>query len=418
MDLLINTLRSLAYIFVDPYLIFILVVLGIIFFVQNKKIVLMQKMIIGEAYNSPLDLTISQIVIGLFGGVIASLALIYTGIVFKENSGIQALFILSIFLMFIKPRFVCFSYSGAILGFISIVVTYFTGNSEPVFHIDIMMLMSFVGILHIVEGILVGIDGHRGSIPVFSNKDGHILGGYALKRSWVVPIAIFIAYSTNAVSGGGNEIGTPGWWPLIFNDYTLNIISTMVLTALPLFGVLGYSSITFTRKKNQKVISSGLFIAGFGILLILVAQIARFGLIGEILVVIFAPLSHEAMLKFQKKIEEKREHLFVSDNGISVLEVVPYSVAYNMGIRVGDKIISIDDTKMESEVEVYTRIKNGIHNIKIINIKGETVELKPKQEIGATTGMLLVPKMVESRNIVPIENEKFSEVLNKLKGKK
>lgn len=418
MDLLINTLRSLAYVFVDPYLICILVILGIIFYIRNKKLVLMQKMIIGEAYNSPLELTISQIVIGLFGGVIASLALTYTGIVFNENSGIQALFILSIFLMFIKPRFVCFSYSGAILGLISIVVTYFTGNGETAFHIDIMMLMSFVGILHIVEGILVFIDGQRGSIPVFSNKNGHIIGGYALKRSWVVPIAIFIAYSATAVSGGGNEIGTPGWWPLIFNDYTLNIISTMVLTALPLFGVLGYSSVTFTRKKNQKVISSGLFIAGFGILLILVAQVTRVGLIGEIIAVLFAPISHEAMLKLQKKLEERREQLFVSDNGISVLEVVPYSVAYNIGIRVGDKIISIDDIKMESEVEVYNRIKKGIQNIKIINIKGETVELKPKLETNATTGMVLVPKMVEAKNMVPIENEKFSEVLDKLKEKK
>lgn len=418
MDLFINTLRSLAYVFVDPYLICILVILGIIFFVQNRKVVLMQKMIIGEAYNSPLELTISQIVMGIFGGVIASLALTYTGVVFKENSGIQALFIISIFLMFIKPRFVCFSYSGAILGLISIVITYFTTTGEAIFHIDIMMLMSFVGILHIVEGILVFIDGHRGSIPVFSNKGGHILGGYALKRSWVVPIAIFIAYGTAAVSGGGSEIGTPSWWPLIYNDYTLNIISTMVLTALPLFGVLGYSSVTFTRKKQQKVISSSFFIAGFGVLLIVVSQIARFGLIGELIVIVFAPLSHELMLKIQKKIEEKREYLFVSDNGISVLEVVPYSVAYNMGIRVGDKIISIDDVKMESEVEVYNRIKKGAQNIKLINNKGDSVEILPKREINATTGMLLVPKRVEAKNIVPIENEKFSEVLDKLKEKK
>lgn len=418
MDLFINTLRSLAFVFVDPYLICILVILGIMFFVQNRKLVLMQKMIIGEAYNSPIELTVSQIVIGLFGGVIASLILAYSGIVFKENSGIQALFILSIFLMFIKPRFVCFSYSGAILGLISIVITYFTKSDEPIFHIDIMTLMCFVGILHIVEGILVGIDGHRGSIPVFSNKGGHILGGYALKRNWAVPIAIFIAYGATAVSGGGKEIGTPSWWPLIFNDYTINIISTMVLTALPLFGFLGYSSVTFTRKKHEKAISSSIFIASFGVLLILVAQLARIGLIGEIIVIVFAPLSHELMLKLQRKIEEKRIPLFVSHDGISVLEVIPYSVAYNMGIRVSDKIISIDDIKMESEVEVYSRIKKGLQNIKIVNIKGEIVELLPKRDISATTGMVLVPKKVEAKNVVPIDNEKFSEVLDKLKEKK
>ena len=41
------------------------------------------------------------------------------------------------------------------------------------------------------------IDGDRGAVPVFTNRDGKILGGYALKRYWVLPIAIMIAFTMN-----------------------------------------------------------------------------------------------------------------------------------------------------------------------------------------------------------------------------
>ena len=43
------------------------------------------------------------------------------------------------------------------------------------------------------------------------------------------------------------------------------------------------------------------------------------------------------MLIIQKKIEEKREPKFVSDeDGVVILDVVPYSTAYDLGLREGD----------------------------------------------------------------------------------
>ncbi|MGG7178229.1 signal protein PDZ [Clostridium paraputrificum] len=421
MDLVLYTLRSVAYVIVEPSLMLILVLLGVMFFIKNRRLVVMQKMIVGESVNSPLELTLSQIVLGIFAGILASLILSHLGVIFTRNSGIEFLFMLSVLLMFIKPRFVCFSYSGAVLGIVSLIFTYFnitTSNGEGLFRVDIMALMTFVGVLHIVEGILVMFDGDRGAIPVFSNRNGRIIGGYALSRYWVLPIAIFIAYSTASVSGAGTEsIGTPGWWPLLNSDSIMSIINTMVLTLLPMFGVLGYSSVTFTRKKKEKAISSGIFTLGFGILLTLVAQLARFGFIGEIIVVLFAPLAHEGMMIIQRKLEEKRSPIFVSGaDGISILEVIPYSKAFEHGLRAGDKILSINDKEVLSEKEIYSIVKEGIYNftLRVRDKRGSVKEIYMKND-NRGFGAVLVPKAVTPDKVVSFENRNFSEVLQKIK---
>jgi hypothetical protein len=82
----------------------------------------MQKMIIGERLSSPLELTISQIVLGIFAGAIGSIILAYCGVIFEGNSGIELIFLISVFLMFWSPRFICFAYSGAALGLISFIL--------------------------------------------------------------------------------------------------------------------------------------------------------------------------------------------------------------------------------------------------------------------------------------------------------
>ena len=240
MNLIMYTLRSVAYVIVEPSLMLILILLGVMFYMKNKKVTAMQQMIIGDKVNSALELTLSQIVLGILAGVIASLILSHLGIVFKENSGIELLFMISILLMFIKPRFVCFSYSASILGLVSLIFTYFnitTTDGTEILRIDIMSLIAFVGVLHIVESILVMLDGEKGAIPVFSNKGGRISGGYALNRYWVLPVAIFIAYAATSMgsTAGTESISTPSWWPVLRTNDILNVINTMILGLIPFF---------------------------------------------------------------------------------------------------------------------------------------------------------------------------------------
>lgn len=172
MDLEIYTLKALSGIIIDPFFFGILVIIGIIFYWKNLRVAKMQKMILGESINSPLELTLSQFALGIIAGIILGFVCNFLGIIFRENSGIATLFIISIILMVIKPRFACYSYGASILGFISLLYKYviMRGKTTNNLNIDIIMLVTFVGILHIIEGLLVIIDGSKGSIPVFSKK--------------------------------------------------------------------------------------------------------------------------------------------------------------------------------------------------------------------------------------------------------
>ena len=57
MDLVIYTLRSIAYVIAEPFLMVTLFILGLVLFKKNRRVTAMQRMIIGEEVNSALELT-------------------------------------------------------------------------------------------------------------------------------------------------------------------------------------------------------------------------------------------------------------------------------------------------------------------------------------------------------------------------
>ena len=382
---------------------------------------MMQKMTIGETINSPLELTLSQIALGIIAGAIVSVILSMLGIIFNENSGIEVMFMISILLLFIKKRFICFSYSGAVLGAISILSSFLASstNTSSYINVNILALMTFVGIMHILEGLLVMFDGGRGAIPVFSNRDEKIVGGFAYNRYWALPVAIFIAITSNISTAVTSSVSTPEWWPIINRSQALLMLSSAIISAIPLYGVVSYNSVSFTKRKNVKPVYSGFGILIYGIILTLVSQLAQFGIIGQIVVVIFAPLGHELMIRIQNKIEKGGQYIyFTDDNGVSVLEVAPTSPAYESGIRRGDKIVEVNGEKVLSEVEIFKAVRENFSEIsfKVKKITGEIVELRiiPKNK---KVGMLLVPRMVKADNTISVDNDDFKKVLDEMKRK-
>ena len=149
------------------------------------------------------------------------------------------------------------------------------------------------------------------------------------------------------------------------------------------------------------------------------SQLAQFGIIGQIVVVIFAPLGHELMIKIQNKIEKSGQYIyFTDDNGVSVLEVAPTSPAYESGIRRGDKILEVNGEKVLSEVEIFKAVRENFNEIsfKVKKITGEIVDLSilPKNK---RVGMLLVPRMVKVDNTISVDNDDFKKVLDEMKKK-
>ena len=263
-------------------------------------------------------------------------------------------------------------------------------------------------------------DGGRGAIPVFSNRNDKIVGGFAYNRYWALPVAIFIAFSGSISSVTTSVVDTPNWWPIINRAETLLILSTAIIGAIPLYGVIGYNSVSFTKDKIKKPIYSGVGILIYGVLLTLIAQVSQFGVVGQIVVIAFAPLGHEIMIRIQNKIEEAGKYIYVTDNdGVSVLEVSPTSPAYEAGIRRGDKIIEVNNVKTVSEVEIFKIVRDSIEEIsvKIRRISGEMLDLTiiPKNK---RLGLLLVPKMVKVDDALSVDNDDFKKVLEQMKRKR
>lgn len=396
MNLFLFTLESVASMIVDPLFISLLILMGIILFFNNKKLTIIQKMVIGDSINSALELTLSQIVLGIVAGAITSLILNYLGVVFNKNVGIVILILFSISLVFSKNRFLGISYTASILGAASLIFS-------KIIEVNIGSLFTFVGVINIVNGILVIIDGDKGSIPVFSSKDGTIRGGYLFGRCWPLSIVFFMTYQNIITNNLAQNINMPNWWPILRNISNLNPIENMTLVLFPMVCIVGYSSVTFRMTKKEKVASSGIIMMLNGIFTIAIAQLNFLGSLGEIIIILIVPIINEILYQADIRREDRETPIFVSDEkGISVLDVIPNSIADNIGINPGDKIISIEDKKVISDKEVYSLLKNNVQNlkIKIIDRDKNIKELIYKYEEENFLGMILVPKEISSNKIV------------------
>ena len=328
MGILLSTLRAIAYTLTNFDMALVLVILAGILYRQNKKTTVMQKMVIGDSLNSALELTISQIVIGIFAGVLGSIIISFLGVAFDNNSAIYLIFLISIFFMLWKPKFICFAYSGAVLGFISLflelISKVYAGVKLNIFgsilnlsdvnvlKIDIGGLMTVVAVLHLIEGILVMVDGKSGAIPIFSNRDEKIIGGFALRRNWVLPVALFFIMSNASGAGLTHSIATPGWWPILKSSPITRMAKDAAVSLFAYYGIIGYSTVTFTRNKSQKVLSSGIGLIIYSIALFSASLLAPLGYIYQLFVVVFAPLAHELMLNVQRYMEINGTPKYVS----------------------------------------------------------------------------------------------------------
>lgn len=424
MNILLYTLRSVAVALTEPYSVILLIILAFMLYRKNKKTAFMQRMIIGERIASPFELTISQIVIGIFAGVFASVIMSYLGIVFDQNSSVNLIFLTSIIFMFFSPRLVCFAYSGAALGAVSIILAMaaqvFNKPEMDILKIDVVALMTMVAVLHLIEGILIMIDGSKGYIPVFTSRDGKIIGGFALQRYWTLPIAIFFMLHSSPDTVSSSPL--PQWWPIVRNSIPADILKDAIVMLVPFYGIIGYSSVTFTKDKEEKAFMSGIFIIMYSLILFGLAQLAIINIYLKILVLIFAPLAHEAIIAVQRYLEIKDEPKYISgEDGIMVLDVAPNSPANEMGIKSGDLLVEINDEKIETEEKITEAIKQCSNFIwfKVKKVTGKLEQVSyNKMNSDKKLGIVFVPRGVPKDSMVVKLNEtRFGEILDKMKSK-
>lgn len=421
MDLIINSLKSVLIAIVEPMHVLMLFIFGIIFYFKNIRIVSIQKMTLGKGINTPLELTLSQIVIGILAGAFASVILTVLGVSFNESSGIEFIFMISILSLFYRKKYISYAYLASILGIIGLILKLVSNitNKGLLININTLSLITFVGIIYIIEGILIIFDGNRGAIPVFTKREDKIIGGFSFSRYWPIPIAILMIFTNTTSSVNSIYLNASSWWPILNKKEILNLITSAMIATIPIYGMLGYGNITFTQEKKTKTLRSGAIILIYGFIIVLIAQLSSINVFGEIIAIICAPLFYELIMRYESNVEKKGKYLYVSDDeGIMILEVTPNSPAYDVGIKCGDKIIEVNGEKIKSETDIFKYIKETIFkiSIKIKNNSGQVLEynLQPRNK---SLGMLLVPKMIKKENIIEIKSEDLKDIIDKFKNK-
>lgn len=423
MNIAVGTLKAIGDVLIKPPFVLIILWISIVLYKKNRKVLVMQRMIVGNSKHSAFDLTISQVGLGIIAGIVGSFILSFLGVVFKNQVAIEILFLISIMLMLFKPRFICFSYSGAILGLVSGAIKILSDagvitEDLGYLQVDIATLITMIAVLHIVEGVLVMIDGKTAAIPVFTKRDNKIIGGFALKRYWPIPIAILLMLKTNDITFATNVIEAPNFWHQIsVQSFELLKNATIAFTAF--YGVIGYNTVTFTKSKEEKAFSSGIFIIMFGAILLVLSYIGRNIFIYQMVIVILMPILHELMLRIQIYLEDKAKPKYISKKeGLMVLEVAPNSPAEEMGIKSGDLLVEMNNKRIESENDVVNNISNISNFIwfKIKEVKGDIKEVSyNKMNKSKRLGIVFVPRgMPDASKVMKFDTEKFKEVLDKV----
>lgn len=373
------TVKAVALSIFDP---FFWIIIGLIA-MQYKNKIDIERRIMGHEQEPLKELILDSVFYGFLASIIGSVIIIFLGITI-ENIGFQYVWPLAILLMLINPRYICFSYAGGIISLISLIVGF------P--KVNVPGLMAIVGVLHLMESMLIYIDGHRNSTPVFLElDDGRIAGGFSMQKFWPIPFAALIVVS--GISGG-HGVNMPDWWPIIKPMGTgLNNIMFVITTGI---AALGYGDIALTRLpvKKSRVSAARLFL--FSIILILLSAGGMYRDIFKYAAAVFGPVAHELLILKGQRDEKDRKPLFIApENGIMILAAAKDSPAEKIGLKPGDIILKINDIPVNREEDVLRILmaQPVVMWITVRELNGNYVNYEYRDSRGVSgLGILIVPR--------------------------
>jgi S1-C subfamily serine protease len=109
------------------------------------------------------------------------------------------------------------------------------------------------------------------------------------------------------------------------------------------------------------------------------------------------------------------------EEGMMILEVAPNSPASEMGIKSGDVLVEVNDRRILKEDDVLNVIRETSNYawFKIKRAAGNLEEIRYKNASNfKRLGVVFVPMSVpENTMVVKVDENKFSEILEKMKNK-
>ena len=356
------TVASLSDVFMEP--IFLMVILVVYF--QYRKLERMEISLYGKTVTPIRKKTAYSVVFGIAGGYLGTALMTVLGITISIGDFSYVL-PLAIFLMMVRSRYICFSYAGGIISILSLL----TGWPD----INVSSMMAVVAVLHMIESMLIYIDGHSFSTPIITRtEDNNICGGFYLQKFWPIPMIVIVA-----VLGRDVPINTgtlPAWWPAFIPEG--QSIQTVILRLTGLVAVLGYGDMTLSRmpKEKTKIAAGRLALYSFVLLVLslLSSEIYAFKFVAAI----FAPLAHEGLILYSQREEKSRKRLFeAGDAGTMVIFVKKDGVGYKLGLKPGDRIIKINNIPLleDKDLDSFLQKRPSVIWLEVMHTGGN-VDIK------------------------------------------
>ncbi|MHC2183494.1 membrane protein YdbS with pleckstrin-like domain [Paenibacillus sp. PvR148] len=390
MELSVRGLHALLQLFMHP-----LYYVGILFIVlQYRRQIAFERKLFSTKLHSLLSETWRTVLWGWIGGIAASVIMAGVGATI-EPEAVLLLWIISLLLIWIRVRFLCWAYAVGIIGILQAIVlavpalqdggAAWAWITKPLLALNMPSLLALTAILHLVEAMLIRGQGPRFGTPMFfESKRGKIVGGYQLQGFW--PVALFLLVPIQ------NSGGVPlPWTPLLGGDLWS---SGWTIIGFPV--MIGFSEMTMSRLPKEKVrISSNWLVLYSGVLLLFAVMAALWPWL-TFVACLLCIVMHEAMIVYSRWDEARRIPIYVhGDKGLYILGILPGSPAEELGLVVGETLHKINGVRVRTKQELHLAMQqnSAFCKLEVLNLAGESKFLKRAVFFGDhhQLGIILAP---------------------------
>ena len=192
---------------------------------------------------------------GVVAGLVAVSVMVVLGLSIQPGIYLILLFPVALLLSLIHPRFLCFSYSAALITAVSRILHPWLNLQA-----DAAGLMAVIAVLHFMEAILVLVGGDRQKQAILAETDLGLRPGWSMNRYWPVSLGLLLV-----TASGMKAARMPEWWPLLAGGESL------IYGLLPMTAMLGYSNLAVKHSPRMKCLRSGGKLVAYGGILLLLS---------------------------------------------------------------------------------------------------------------------------------------------------
>ncbi|MFH5837026.1 PDZ domain-containing protein [Proteiniclasticum sp. C24MP] len=352
-------------IFASPQILIMLILL-IVFYMKNTKEANVRRIVLGDSEDSPLVLTLYQMISGIAGGFVISIIAGVFNIAFYSYMEVQIIFLLTVFSV---TRF-----SGYVNSGINVMAVFLAGyllNQEVIPVLDLVNLYLFMGLIYMVHGLMLLLSRKHGFMPVLFSRNGIIRGGFKVEKTYLLPAAVGFYTASGSILGS----------------------SVFYLTLFHLFHVQE-TVMTFSKKQAVFLLSGLKMLAGS--LILMGSIIVSYSMESVYLLIILVPLLIYLEKMAFRLIESRRKPFFTSDEDrIMILEVRENTPAYRSGLRSGDRILSLNEAE-DPSYKALIAFMGTLHYERDVNLmvrdeheQEKAVKFTIDKE--TSTGIIIVP---------------------------